>query len=288
MQNETFREIGYKSSIGALGLGVINIILCFLKGIQIYDTELNGDFFSLIWYPPEICFGTVLYKISIVVVLFALLMMFVSYMVNTNGALKILMIICKVIQLVCLLLSLVLTFAIHSLSMLSTGLMIVAILEFITFILYIIEGEHRRIIIRVFLFSILTVGSGIVYMMLLFCGIAFIIFKLIRFFATDSRSSSTSYSSNKKTTSNHKSDKKIMNSGIKKKYNFSNDREIYKGKGDGRLGYGINEEFICYNNSGTGVKEFICHIKEYEEGKVQIINKGKRITDIPGCKRPKR
>ena len=55
-------------------------------------------------------------------------------------------------------------------------------------------------------------------------------------------------------------------------------------------GYGImtpQTDCIYYKNN-VGNKTFICTVKEFETGKVAIIYKGKRLTNIAGCKRPER
>lgn len=163
MKNETFREIGYWGSLSSAILGLINIIICFIKGIKIFNTTLQGDVMDLIFYPGEIIFTTVLYKISVGVLFVALLMMLISYLINTDGALKILMIICKGIQLFCIGVGLIGYFKLQSLSFIKMSMICFAVIELIAFILYLIDRDHRKTILRVAVFAILTAGSGIVY-----------------------------------------------------------------------------------------------------------------------------
>ncbi len=290
MENETFRKIANWGSMGSAVLGLINVIICFVKATKIFNTELNGDIFNLFIYPAKICFGTLLYKVSIIVALFALIMMLVSYMVNTKGVLKILMIICKGLQLISLIIGLLCYAVFKDMGFIELSVFVIVIIEILSFVLYIIEREHRKTIIHIVILLILTAGSGFVYILCLLGLITYIVLKITSIFCCDGggESSMHNLSSKSPNTSNKNNENKSVNTGIKKNYSFSSERAFYKGKGDGRSGYGINEDFICYKNSSTGVREFACHIKEYEEGKVQIINNGKRVTDIPGCKPPKK
>lgn len=180
MKNETFREIGYWGSIVSAALGLINIIVCFIKGIKIFDTTLQGDIMRLLAYPPEICFSTVLYKISVGVLLLALLMMFVSYLCNTDGVLKFLMIICKIIQLACVAGGFLGYFILQSISFIKMSLICFTIIELTAFILYLIDKDHRKTIIRVAILTLITVGSGIVYFLLEMLLVLFVVMMIVR------------------------------------------------------------------------------------------------------------
>ena len=180
MKNETFREIGYWGSLCSVILGLINIIVCFIKGIKIFNSTLQGDVMNLITYPAEVSFTTVLYKISIAILFIALLMMFISYLINTDGVLRILMIICKGIQLFCICGGLIGYFKLQSISFIKMSVICFAVMELIAFILYLIDKDHRKTIIRVAVFAILTAGSGIIYFLFVFLLILFLLIMIAR------------------------------------------------------------------------------------------------------------
>lgn len=182
MKNETFREIGYWGSVVSSVLGLINIIVCFIKGIKIFNTTLQGDIMDLIIYPAETSFTTVLYKISLGVLFIALLMMFISFLVNADGILKIIMVLCKVIQMACIGGGLVGYFKLQSISFIKMSMICFAVIELIAIILYLIDSDHRKTILRVVVFSILTAGCGFIYFvfaMLLIIFLCIMIAKLI-------------------------------------------------------------------------------------------------------------
>lgn len=182
MKNETFREIGYWGSVVSAVLGLINIIVCFIKGIKIFNTTLQGDIMDLIIYPAETSFTTVLYKISLGVLFIALLMMFISFLVNADGILKIIMVLCKVIQMACIGGGLVGYFKLQSISFIKMSMICFAVIELIAIILYLIDSDHRKTILRVVVFSILTAGCGCIYFvfaMLLIIFLCIMIAKLI-------------------------------------------------------------------------------------------------------------
>lgn len=180
MKNETFQEISYWGSLCSVILGLINIIVSFIKGIKIFDTTLQGDVMNLITYPAEISFTTLLYKISIGILFIALLMMLISYLINTDGILKILMIICKSIQLFCICGGLIGYFKLQSISFIKMSVICFTIIEVTAFILYLIDRDHRKTILRVALFSILTAGSGIIYFIFVFLLILFLLIMIVR------------------------------------------------------------------------------------------------------------
>lgn len=122
-------------------LGLINIIVCFIKGIKIFNTTLQGDVMNLITYPAEVSFTTVLYKICIAILFIALLMMFISYLINTDGVLRILMIICKGIQLFCICGGLIGYFKLQSISFIKMSVICFAVMELIAFILYLVSAD---------------------------------------------------------------------------------------------------------------------------------------------------
>lgn len=165
MKNESFREIGYWGSIVSVVFCLVNIIICFVKGVKLFDTTLQRDSMRLIIYPCEICFSTILYKVSVIILFLSLLMMFISYIINTDSVKKILMIICKVIQLLCVCCGLIGYFKFCSSSFIKKLLMCFAVVELIVLILYLIDRGHRKTIIRVAILTIITVGSGVVYLL---------------------------------------------------------------------------------------------------------------------------
>lgn len=183
MRNEVFREIGFWGSIIAAIVGLANIVICIVNGVNNYETALDGDWGNLILYPLEVCFSTVLYKVSVGIILLSLLMMFISYLVNVDGILKILMLIAKGLQLVCIGVCLVGFFILQSISFIKLSFIVFAILEVLAFVLYLIDRDHRKTITRVVIFTVITVGSGVVYMLfigLLIFFIAWLIASIFR------------------------------------------------------------------------------------------------------------
>ena len=148
MKNETFREIGFWGSLGAAVLGLINYIICLVKGIQVINTELNGDPFEVLAYAADASFYAVLYKVSLGILGLAALMMIISFFINTSGALKIIMIVVKTAQIACIAAALIGVFIMHCLALLKLFSLIFAALELISLILYIIDRDHRKTIIR--------------------------------------------------------------------------------------------------------------------------------------------
>lgn len=102
MKNEIFREIGYWGSLGAAVLTLINCIVCVVKGIKELNTELKGDFMGVLTYPAEHGYYSVLFKICVGILAISILMMIISFLMNTDGAIRIIMIIVKMIQIACI------------------------------------------------------------------------------------------------------------------------------------------------------------------------------------------
>lgn len=165
MKNETFREIGYWSSVGAAILGLINCILCFIKGIKVFDTELSKDPFNLIAYTAEHTYSTVLYKISLAVLAITVLSMMISFFINAGSFLKTIMAIARIVQAVAIGTILLSVYVIHNFALIKVFAIIFAVMELVALILYLIERDHRKTITRVVVFFIATAGSGIIFML---------------------------------------------------------------------------------------------------------------------------
>ena len=92
----------------------------------------------------EIGFSTVLYKVAVAVLLVSLAMMVISYLVNTDGALKIFMILIKLIQLGSIITAVMAYFVLQSRSVLEMALLVIAVFEVIAFILFIIDSHQNN------------------------------------------------------------------------------------------------------------------------------------------------
>ena len=181
MRNELFKSIGYWSGVFGAVLGLINFIICFINGVKVLDTELDDDVMALIWYPAEHGFDTVLYKVSIGIAVLTTVAMLISFLINNNGVLKILMIIIKVIQTISIGLCVVAYFVLQSISFVELSVAAFAIAELIALILYIIDRDHRKTAIQVFVFMIMTLGSCVAYSVLLMLIVIAVLFVIIRF-----------------------------------------------------------------------------------------------------------
>lgn len=164
-----FKRIGFWGSLCGVVLGLINCIMCIVEGIEVSKVK-DIDFLT---YAINTCYYTIMYKVSIAFVFLAIIMMSISYLVNTDGAKRVLMIICKGFQSVSICCSLIGFFIIQDKNFVEESLMVFAGLELLALILYIIDSDHRRTGIQVFVFSIATVGSGLFYLCVVI--IAFVI-----------------------------------------------------------------------------------------------------------------
>lgn len=60
---------------------------------------------------------------------------------------------------------------------------------------------------------------------------------------------------------------------------------IWRDKGG--YGWGTPSDDCIYYKNNSGNKDFICTVKEFEDGKVAIIQNGNRVVNIKGCAMPK-
>lgn len=178
--NRTFREIGFWGSVVACILGLVNVIICLVKA---FEESVDIDFLDILWEEmPEKAYYTVLYKVSLGIVFVTFIMMFISYLVNVDGVLKVLMIICKIAQLGSVIAGVVGYFIVRSLSMIQLAMMILLIIELIAFILYLIDRDHRKTAVQMLILSIVTVGGGLAFaviVLLLFIFICILITNLL-------------------------------------------------------------------------------------------------------------
>jgi hypothetical protein len=181
MRNEVFRKLAYWSAFSAVIVALINIVMCVVKTVKLYNTELKSDFLDVvIYYPPEMCTQMILYKISIGILVFSALMMIISFLVNNSGVLKTIMIICRIAQLICLVINLIDYFVIINLEMFVIVWFVFLFFELIALILYIIDSNHRRTLLRIIIFAIMAAGIGVVYMLLWFCVLLLCLYLLIK------------------------------------------------------------------------------------------------------------
>ncbi len=178
MKNKIFREIGYWTSISAAILGLINIIFYLIKGIKLLNKEFEGDITRVFFYPME-SFYSVMYKISLVILVISAFSMIISFLINTNGILKIIMVITVAIQTMCIGMAII-GILIQYIALVKLAAIFFSIMELVALTLYIIEKEHRKTIIRVIVFSLLTIGSGFIYMLFLFLLMLFLLIILWR------------------------------------------------------------------------------------------------------------
>lgn len=180
MTNSTFREIGFWGSVAACVLGLVNVIICLVKA---FEEAVEIHFLEILWEKmPMKTYSTVLYKVSLGILFVAFIMMFISYLVNVDGALKVLMIICKFAQLGSVIAGVIGYFIVRSLSMIQMAMLILVIIELVAFILYLIDRDHRKTAIQMLILSVLTAGSGVVFalvIMLLFLLLCILITNLI-------------------------------------------------------------------------------------------------------------
>lgn len=93
-----------------------------------------------------------------------------------------------------------------------------------------------------------------------------------------SGASSTSLSSSKPSTPSRKPSQRTLT------YSISDPRFAGTERPDS---FGCMVKGVWFKDV-YGRDQRACSIQDFEEGKVAIVNKGKRVTDIPGCKTPKR
>lgn len=166
MRNETFKTIGFWGSFVAVILTVINIIMCVVKSVDLFKSGEGNDFMYILDNTAEIGFSTVLYKVAVAVLLVSLAMMVISYLVNTDGALKIFMILIKLIQLGSIITAVMAYFVLQSKSVLEMALLVIAVFEMIAFILFLIDSDHRKCAVKVAVHTLVTVGGGVLFMIL--------------------------------------------------------------------------------------------------------------------------
>ena len=184
MRNETFREVGYWGCFTAFILGLINIIICLIKSIKSYVSAPEGDFTDIISDTAEVSYSTLLYKISVGVLLFSFLLILISFLINTDGALKIIMLICKILQLGCIGMGLWGFFKLQDPARIKLSLIAFSVIEILVLILYLIDRDHRKTITRVAVFSILTLGSGLIFMIVTFLLLTLIMLKIVIFISS--------------------------------------------------------------------------------------------------------
>ena len=179
MKNRLFKDIGYWSGLTSVILVLINFIVCFIEGTKIYGLMIEswGDLFI---YPSTIASETLIYKISILIIVISILMMTISYIVNADGILKTTMIVCKSIQLICIIGGGI-AYYVRAAGILKVLLIGFSIVELIVLILYIIDQDHRKTILQVILFSIITVFSPLVYMLVITVVMFYLFIKIFLF-----------------------------------------------------------------------------------------------------------
>lgn len=182
MRNETFRKISFFVSLGAAILSLINVIISLVKA-----TKEEGNFVDAMWSDTylDYSFGSVLYKIALVLILISVLMMTISFLINTDGILKILMIITRTVQIVCLIVGGIAAFLTQIIDMLGMAFMLFAIMEVVAFILYLIDRDHRNTILRVLVFDAWSLGAGIIFSIGMIILLAVLVIKVLSWFTKE-------------------------------------------------------------------------------------------------------
>ena len=161
-KDDKYKKYAFWTGVGAVVLSIINLIWCFKTGRDTWDTQLNGKMSlnDLVNY----CVGnyslTVLFKISAITAIAAIVLLLVCYLINEQGPKKIIMIICRGIESVCLLIA----GAIFLLNprwpiftlIFEAALIGLAITELVAFILYMIDGFYRKTGLWIALFTVWT------------------------------------------------------------------------------------------------------------------------------------
>lgn len=183
-------------------------------------------------------------------------------------------------------------------------LIVVAVIVVAFIILIMITAECRRIVghtvlalifAKVLMPLLILVLENIIPLMLgtgvlVIAGIIiFIIFKV--FFGSSSSAGSLSDASYRtKSITGNQTVKPKQEVVVKEKYQKKKEYNISTPFWRDKGGSGImtpQADSIYFKNN-VGATDWVCTVKEFEDGDVAIINKGKRVTNIAGCKTPKR
>lgn len=167
-KDDKYKKYAFWTGVGAVVLSIINLIWCFKTGRGIGNYSL-----------------TVLFKISAITAIAAIVLLLVCYLINEQGPKKIIMITCRGIESVCLLIA----GAIFLLNprwpiftlILEAALIGLAITELVAFILYMIDGFYRKTGLWIALFTVwtflhiflaiivLSIGGGLLMLYILKC-----------------------------------------------------------------------------------------------------------------------
>lgn len=181
MKNEIFREIGYWGSLSAAVLTLINCVLCVVKGIKEFNTELEGNFIGVLTYPAEHGYYSLLFKICVGILGFSILMMIISFFMNTDGAIRIIMIIVKMIQIASVGAFVFMKYVMKDITLSTMMVIIFIVMELIAFVLYLVERNYRKTILRVAAFTIWTLGFGVIFLIFSMILLGVLSFTIVSF-----------------------------------------------------------------------------------------------------------
>lgn len=189
LKDERFRKYAFWAGVGAVILSVLNIILCIKKGKSTWDVQANGEMgiLDMLEYYSYHYVDTVVFKIAILLAIAGIILLCVSYVINTEDHTKrMFMIVCRGIQGGCLL-CIGILFLVDKvfrtteyIGVIARSLLVLfAIAELIAFILYMMDGNHRKTCLWITLVTAWTVLNvwlvGFVLVILAFViGILFI------------------------------------------------------------------------------------------------------------------
>ncbi|MBE5942099.1 MAG: hypothetical protein E7264_06140 [Lachnospiraceae bacterium] len=192
-----YKSVGFYAAIVADILYLLNVVLCAIMFFRIDTSTSDGQFLKergLTNYVWEYYSQQVLFKVSVVVLVIAVIALFVSYLLERTGKKRIAMAICFGIILVSglTLFLMSLDFSIRwrisviGVIMELISLILIVVLSLVAFILFVIDREYRREVLILlasgawFLLGILLITLAVAI------GIVVIVFKVISIFSDSS------------------------------------------------------------------------------------------------------
>ena len=157
MKNEGFKAVGFWGSILAVIITVINIVLCMVNG---FKDESHGSFFDVLDETAGLSYETVLFKVAVGIMLFSCLMLLISYVANTDGVLRVLMMIFKLAQFGCIVVVLYSGYVLYDVALAKLMLVVIAVTEIFSLILYLVDSDHRKCALKMALHALITFGAG--------------------------------------------------------------------------------------------------------------------------------
>lgn len=189
MSDKTCRKIALGVSIGAAVLALINLILCFRN--DSIDTSgfmrkfMNNEHDALFSAVSELYYAAILYKICIFAVVIAIVLMTISYFECNKGALGVIVIVCRGLQVLGGILEII-TSLISSYYV-GLGTIGIATLELIVFILFMIDRRNRKRYFQIMLLSLWTAFASSILHIMFYIGMVVIALVLLKIFLFPSK-----------------------------------------------------------------------------------------------------